>query len=95
MIGATGEARFEGDAVIADIVIWRAEAAQAIQDGSRDQLSCGYSYRADMTPGVFQGRKFDGVMRDITCQHVALVDEGRVPGAVVADRLPLSLWFWR
>lgn len=99
VIGATGEARFAGDAVIADIVIWRAEAAQAITTGERDELSCGYVYTADMSPGTYRGRHFDGVMRNLICQHVALVDQGRVPGAVVSDRLPMSLrhqrWRWR
>lgn len=95
VIGATGEARWQGDSVIADIVIWRAEAAQEVLNGNREALSAGYSYTYDPTPGTWKGRAYDGVMRAIRCQHVALVDEPRVPGAVVADALPLSLRQWR
>jgi hypothetical protein len=30
-----------------------------------------------MTPGTYGGIKYDGVMRDIVGNHVALVEEGR------------------
>lgn len=39
-----------------------------------------------MTPGEFEGEKFDGVMRDIVANHVALVAEGRAgPDVIVGD----------
>jgi hypothetical protein len=51
-----------------------------------------------MTPGVYEGKRFDGIMRDIQGNHVALVPDGRVgPVATVADEMPLDLqiidWF--
>jgi hypothetical protein len=36
-----------------------------------------------MTPGVFKGEPYDGVMRDIVGNHVALVTEGRAGDDVV------------
>jgi len=42
------------------------------------EVSCGYSFRLDMTPGTTAaGEAFDGVMRDIEHNHVAIVYRGR------------------
>ena len=44
-----------------------------------------------MTPGDYQGEPYDGLMRDIVGNHVALVREGRAGAdVVVGDMLPLS-----
>ena len=69
-----------------DLSIWDGDAIRAIQDGSSAALSCGYYYRADMTPGTYRGQRYDGVMRDIAGNHVSLVPQGRVPAAAVGDR---------
>jgi hypothetical protein len=45
-----------------------------------------------MTPGVSpQGEKYDGVMRDIVGNHVALVKEGRAGADVVVGDSKLQL----
>jgi len=56
----------------------------------KNQLSCGYSFVLDMTPGVTpDGEAFDGVMRDIVGNHVATVWQARGgPGLRVADKKP-------
>jgi len=46
-------------------------------------LSAGYYYTADMTPGTYEGVAYDGVMRNIRFNHVALVVEGRAGSDVV------------
>jgi hypothetical protein len=39
-----------------------------------------------MTPGTIDGQSYDGVMRDIVANHVAIVVEGRAgPDVVVGD----------
>jgi hypothetical protein len=68
-----------------DLSIWDGDAIRAIQDGSNCQLSCGYYFEADMSPGTYRGERYDGVMRGIKANHVSLVPEGRVPGAAVGD----------
>lgn len=45
-----------------------------------------------MTPGVHEGQPYDGVMRDIVGNHVALVIEGRAGSdVVVGDSISLEL----
>lgn len=85
-IGATGtNAKFEGDDLKNDLVIWPQHAIKAVDNGERHEISCGYAYRADMTPGTYKGQHYDGVMRDIKGNHVAMVSRGRVGAAAAID----------
>lgn len=84
VIGATGtEARFEHPYLKNSLVVWPEHAIDAIESGDQRELSCGYRYRADMTPGTYMGADYDGVMRDIVGNHVALVREGRAGSDVI------------
>lgn len=88
IIGSTGtDAFFDGIYLRNSLVIWSAEYQEAIEEGRQRELSCGYRYRADMTAGSTpEGLRYDGVMRDIMANHVALVIEGRAgPDVVVGD----------
>lgn len=88
IIGSTGtDAMFDGTYLRNSLVVWSAEYQEAIEDGRQRELSCGYRYRADMTAGnTPEGLRYDGVMRDIMGNHVALVIEGRAgPDVVVGD----------
>lgn len=51
------------------------------------EVSCGYSFRLDMTPGTTpKGEAYDGVQRDIEHNHVAIVHEGRCgAGCAIGD----------
>jgi hypothetical protein len=90
--GAIGAAAWKPPYLTAPIAIWTAEAARLVESGKKEQLSAGYRYRADMTPGMADGVPFDGIMRDIKANHVALVVEGRCgPDVVVPDELPPEL----
>ena len=92
VVGCVGsDARFEAPFLKASLVIWDGGAIAGIESEEQRELSCGYRYRPDMTPGTYQGQRYDGVMRSIVANHVALVEEGRVgPEAVVGDgRRPL------
>lgn len=86
VVGAVMNPRFEAPYLKAELVIWPVEAIKAVEDEGQKELSCGYRYRADMTPGTYEGEAYDGVMRDIVANHVALVAEGRAgPDVVVGD----------
>jgi len=92
-VGSTGT-----DAVFADpylqnsAVITDQDAIDDIEDKIKKEWSCGYFYTADMTPGVYKGLRYDGVMRNIHGNHVALVDAGRAgPDVVVGDQMPRGL----
>lgn len=89
-IGSTGtDAIFAAPYLQNSLVVWSARYQQAINDETQREISCGYRYRADMTPGeTADGLRYDGVMRDIIGNHVALVIEGRAgPDVVVGDEL--------
>lgn len=84
VIGATGSnAQFDGLHMKNSLVFWPQSAIDDIESDKKKELSAGYRYRADMRPGVFKGIPFDGVMRDIEGNHMALVREGRVGADVV------------
>lgn len=87
------DVRFEAPYLKASISVWTAEAIQRIEQGIQEELSSAYRYMADMTPGVSpDGVQFDGVMRNLQGNHVALVKRGRAgPDVVVADELPQTV----
>lgn len=70
--------------------VWDNSAIAGIETEEQKELSSSYQYRADMTPGEApDGEAFDGVMRDIVGNHVALVETGRAGAdVVVGDSLP-------
>lgn len=72
--------------------VWDQEAINLIELKKLQELSSGYAYTADMTPGTWNGEHYDGVMRNIHGNHVALVDRGRIGrDAIIADHLPDDL----
>lgn len=84
--GAVSNVRFESPYLKADIAVWDGESIKGIEDESKREVSCGYRYKADMTPGVVDGVHYDGIMRSIIANHVALVEAGRAgPDVMVAD----------
>ena len=69
--------------------MWGKEGIDDIESKEKVELSASYRYRADMTPGEFEGEAYDGVIRDIRGNHVATVPEGRAgPDVLVADAKP-------
>ncbi len=72
--------------VDAPLTIWDQTAIDAINNGTCRELSCAYRYDPDWTPGTYEGRPYDFIMRNIRGNHVALVEEGRAGSDVlVAD----------
>lgn len=84
--GAVSNVRFEAPYLKADIAVWDGESIKGIEDETKREVSCGYRYKPDMTPGVADGVHYDGIMRAIVANHVALVEAGRAgPDVMVAD----------
>lgn len=94
IVGTTGtDASFDGTYLRNSLIVWTREGIDLIESEDQRELSCGYHYDPDMRPGVFQGEKYDGVMRNIRGNHVALVEEGRAgPDVLVADSLAEIQW---
>lgn len=87
VVGSVGNTvEFNAPYLMAPLSFWDGEAIDLIETDKQKELSCGYRYRADMTPGTINGESYDGSMRDIGGNHVALVKEGRAgPDVVVGD----------
>lgn len=94
-VGAIGsDVTFEDGKLYADLTAWDDQAISLIESGKMRELSAGYAYDPDMTPGEFQGQAYDGVMRSICGNHVALVERGRIgKDAVISDSLPFEMRF--
>lgn len=85
-VGVVSNPVFENPYLYADLACWTGPAIRAVQSGSHKELSSAYRYRADMIPGSYEGARYDGVMRDLLSNHVALVEKGRAgPDVVVGD----------
>lgn len=87
IMGSTGShATFAADYLSNSLALWKREAITGVESNRKRQLSSAYRYRADMTPGNYRGMQYDGIMRDIVGNHVALVIEGRAgPDVLVGD----------
>lgn len=90
IIGSTGEgAEFDGTYLNNSMVIWDVDSIMGIETERQKENSSSYRYRLDMTPGEYEGEAYDGVMRDIVCNHVAIVPSGRAGSDVfVYDSKP-------
>jgi hypothetical protein len=97
IVGSTGrDAFFDGVYLTNSLDFWPQNAIDGIETSVKRQLSCGYRYTADMRPGKTpQGTPYDGIMRNIVGNHVALVEEGRAgPDVIVADGGPRKRPRW-
>lgn len=92
IVGTTGtDAAFENDYLKNSLAVWLKPSIDRINDNSQRELSCGYAYDADMTSGEYQGLHFDGVMRNIVGNHVALVKLGRAGRDVIVGDAKLEI----
>lgn len=83
-VGSTGtDAEWNYPYLMNSLVVWDKDAIEGIESDKQKELSAGYYYTADMTPGTYEGVHYDGVMRNINFNHVALVVEGRAGSDVV------------
>jgi hypothetical protein len=87
VVGATGShAQFNAPYLQNSLVIWAQDAIDGVENNDQREISCAYRYVADMTPGKFNGVAYDGIMRNIVGNHVALVETGRAgPDVIVGD----------
>lgn len=95
-VGTVGtDVKYEHPYLRAPLSVWTQEAIDAIQADPNDplslrELSPGYRYTVDWSPGTTpEGVAFVGRMRNIMCNHLAIVHEGRTgPDVFVADEAP-------
>ncbi len=90
VIGSTGtDAAFNHPYLTNSLVVWSKDDIKQIEAELKKELSSAYRYRADMTPGIFEGQEYQGIMRDLVANHVAVVFAGRAGhDVVVGDSQP-------
>lgn len=90
VVGSTGtDCIWSAPYLTNSLVVWVAEAIAGIESEEEHEISPGYAYKADMTPGSYEGLHYDGIMRNIIANHLALVSQGRQgPDVVVGDAKP-------
>lgn len=91
-VGSTGtDAKWEPPYLTNSLHIQDADAIRRINDGTMREISMGYFYTPVLRHGEFEGEPYDVVMTDISCNHVALVEEGRAGHDVSVKDSTLTL----
>lgn len=90
IVGSTGtDAKFEPPYLYNSMGIHDLDSIMGVETERQKEISSSYRYRLDLTPGRYEGEAYDGVMRDIVCNHVAIVPSGRAgPDVFVYDSKP-------
>ena len=90
-VGSCGtDGAWQAPFLVNSLVFYDARAIARIEDGSMRELSLGYTCNISYEPGkTAQGESYEFIMRDITANHLALVEEGRAgPNVRVLDNKP-------
>lgn len=82
----TGNVYYEAPWMRGDLKVFSRKMQNDLANGKKD-LSLGYSCDFEEKPGVWNGQAYEVVQTNLRGNHVALVGEGRVPGARVLDGL--------
>lgn len=83
-VGTTGSnAEYVHPYLMNSLAVWSRDGIEHVESGDQKELSSAYSYDADMTPGMYEGEPYDGIMRNMVGNHVALVKKGRAGEDVV------------
>lgn len=59
------------------VTITDSKLIEEIEKGGLREVSCGYTCELDMSPGIYEGEKYDAIQRNIKYNHLAIVDRGR------------------
>lgn len=71
------DARRDGDFVVATVQVSDAKTVGRIDKKDLVELSCGYKCELELTPGQYNGEKYDAIQRNIRLNHVALLPANR------------------
>jgi hypothetical protein len=83
-IGSTmNNAVWDEPFVRVSLTFWDGDAIADIESGAVEQISAGYRYIFDTSPGVFHGQRYSGVMRDVAFNHIIVCEKGRAGPSVM------------
>lgn len=86
IIGSTGtDCEFVAPYLRNSMVVWAQDAIDQIESREAADLSCGYRYVPLLESGVFKGKPYQLKMTQLIGNHLAVVPDGRVNGAVIGD----------
>lgn len=91
IVGMTGDdATFDFPYLYNSMSIFDGKQQAGIESDQHREISSSYYWTPDMAPGVSpEGEEYDIVMRDLICNHVAIVPDGRAGNDVlVYDHKP-------
>lgn len=77
VVGSVSNVQWNPPYLQAELTVWDGGAIAGIESGQQREISPGYYYKAVMTPGVYEGVRYDSVMTQIHGDHVAFVDRAR------------------
>jgi uncharacterized protein len=62
VVGTTGDrAVFKYPYLMNTLAVWdKADGIDGVEDSSKRAISSAYRYRCDLTPGTFEGERYDG-----------------------------------
>lgn len=78
-------AEYEHPVLYNSLALWTRDDIDNVENKSKRELSSAYGYDADMTPGVYEGKRYDGVMRNMKWNHVCMVKKGRAGSDIALD----------
>lgn len=85
IVGTLGsDIEFNDPYLDADLCVWDAAAIAGIETNTVREISCAYHYIPVMTPGVYKGESYDGIMTNIRGNHACMVEAGRAGSDVLA-----------
>ena len=76
-VGFMSDPKIENDSIVAFETIYDKETIDKIKIKKHKEVSIGFQYVLDMTPGIYNGVAYDAVQRKIRVNHVAHVQHGR------------------
>ena len=93
VIGATGENLTVKDDkyLIGSFLITDKKAIQEVKDGTKDELSMGYSAFFCDEQGDIEGVQYDYIQRNLHANHLALVKRGRANTNFSGDQAKINL----
>lgn len=70
------EVKRDGDHLTTFVVVVDEDTIKKVQNG-KQELSNGYVCDLELSKGIWNGKKYDAIQRNIRGNHVAIVDKGR------------------
>jgi hypothetical protein len=75
--GTISNPRIDGDKLVADEIIYDAKLIEEVADGSKSEVSIGFTFEEEEKSSAYGDQQYDAVQRNIGINHVAHEEAGR------------------